>query len=65
MCYHTKENQKTFDNKIAKYNLNLIAHKGSGFDSYVVLKNLRQWRTVFSLIKNGSGIVSLKYSTVM
>ena len=37
----------------------MIAHKGSGFDSYVVLNNLPQWRTV-KLIKNGSGIVSLK-----
>ena len=45
--------------KIVKYNLYLIAHKGSGFDSYVVLNNLPQWRTV-KLIKNGSGIVSLK-----
>ena len=47
-------------NKIVKYNLYLLAHKGSGFDSYVVLKNLPQWRTVVSLIKNGSGILSLK-----
>ena len=37
----------------------MIAHKGSGFDSYVVLNNLPQWRT-FKLIKNGSGIVSLQ-----
>ena len=45
--------------KIVKYNLYLIAHKRSGFDSYVVLNNLLQWRT-FRLIKNGSGIVSHK-----
>ena len=47
-------------NKIVKYNLYLLAHKRSGFDSYVVLNNLPHWRTVVSLIKNGSGIVSLK-----
>ena len=47
-------------NKIVKYNLYLIAHNGSGFDSYVVLKNLLQWLTVFNLNKNGSGNVSLK-----
>ena len=46
--------------EIVKYNLYLIAPIGSGFDSYVVLKKLPQWRTVVSLIKNGSGIVSLK-----
>ena len=36
------------------------AHNGSGFDSYVVLNNLPQWRSVFNLIKNGAGIVALK-----
>ena len=54
-----KGEPKRINNKIVKYNLYLIAHKGSGFDSYVVLNNLPQWRTV-KLIKNGSGIVSLK-----
>ena len=54
-----KGEPKTINSKLVKYNLYLIAHKGSGFDSYVVLNNLPQWRTV-KLIKNGSGIVSLK-----
>ena len=47
-------------NKNVKYNLYLIAHNGSGFDSCVVLNNLFQGLTVFNLNKNGSGIVSLK-----
>ena len=47
-------------NKIVEYNLYLIAHNGSGFDSYVVLNNLPRWRSVVKLIKNGRGIVSLK-----
>ena len=38
----------------------MIAHNGSGFDSYVVINNLPQWRKVVNLIKNGAGIVSLK-----
>ena len=54
-----KGEPKRINNKIVKYNLYLIAHKGSGFDSYIVLNNLPQWRT-FKLIKNGSGVVSLK-----
>ena len=54
-----KGEPKKINNKIVKYNLYLIAHKGSEFDSYVVINNLPQWRTV-KLIKNGSGIVSLK-----
>ena len=38
----------------------MIPHNGSGFDSYVVLNNLPQWRSVVNLIKNGSGVVSSK-----
>ena len=37
----------------------MIAHNGSGFDGYVVLNNLPQWRSVDKLNKNGAGIVSL------
>ena len=39
----------------------MIAHNGSGFDSYVVLNNLPQWRSVVKLIQNGAGIISLKF----
>ena len=46
--------------EIVNYNLYLLAHKGSGFDSYVVLKDLPQWRTVVSLSRNGSSIGFLK-----
>ena len=55
-----KGEAKRINNKIVKYNLYLLAHKVLRFDSYVVLNNLPRWRTVVSLIKNGSGIVSLK-----
>ena len=54
-----KGEPKRNNNKIDKDNLYLIAHKRKGCDSYGVLNNLPQWRT-FELIKNGSGIVSLK-----
>ena len=54
-----KGEPKRIKNKVVKYNLYLIAHKGSGFDSYVVLNNLPQRRTV-KLIKNGSGLVCLE-----
>ena len=47
-------------NKIVEYSLYLIAHNGSGFDSYVELNNLPQRRSVVKLIKNGAGIISLK-----
>ena len=66
MFYHVllfKEEAKNFINKIVEYNLYLLAHKEYGFDSYVVLKNLLQWRTVVNLIKNGPGILSTKIFT--
>ena len=49
-----KGEAKRINNKIVEYSLYLLAHKGSGFDSYVILKKLPQWRTVVSLINNGS-----------
>ena len=55
-----KGDPKTVKNKIIKFNLYMLAHNGSGFDSSGVLKILSQCRTVVSLIKNGPGIVSLK-----
>ena len=35
-----KREAKKINNKIVENKLNLIAHNGSGFDSYVVLNNL-------------------------
>ena len=46
--------------KIVEFNLYLIAHDGSGFDSYVVLNNLPQWRILVNLKENGVGTVTLK-----
>ena len=60
MFYSSNENVKKVKNKIVKYNLYLLAHKGSGFDIYAVLNNLPQWRSVVILIENGAGIASLK-----
>ena len=55
-----KREAEIINNRFVKYNLFLMAHKESGFDSFVVLNNLSQWRTFVSLIENGSGIVSSK-----
>ena len=55
-----KGEPKKVKNKMVEYNLYLIAHNGSGFDSYVISNNLPQWRSVVKLIKNGAVIVSLK-----
>ena len=55
-----KREPKRVNNKIVKNNSYLLAHKGSGFESHNVSNDLPQWRTVVTLIKNGSGILSLK-----
>ena len=55
-----KGEAKKDTNKIVEYNLDLIAHNESDCDSFVVLNNLPQWRSVVNLIKKGAGIVSLK-----
>ena len=55
-----KGEPKKVRNKIVECNLYVIAHNGPGFDSYVVLNNLPQWRSVVKLIKNGAAIISLK-----
>ena len=55
-----KGEPKKVTNRIVEFTLYLIALTGSGFDGYVVLNNLPQWRSIFDFIKNGAGIVSLK-----
>ena len=51
-----KGEAKKVKNKIAEKSLYLVGHKGSGFDSYVVLNNLPQWRSVVNLIKTEQGL---------
>ena len=38
----------------------MIAHNGSGLESYVALNNLLQWATVTSLNKKATGIFSIE-----
>ena len=54
------EEPKKVNSKIFEFNLYLIARDGGGFDSFVVLNNLPQWRSVVKLIKDGAGNISLK-----
>ena len=46
MCYNSKVKLKKVSNKIVKLNFFLLADKGSGFDSYVVVNKLPQKRTI-------------------
>ena len=45
-----KGEPKEVRNKIAEHNLYLIAHNGSGFNSYVVLNILPHWRSIVTPI---------------
>ena len=60
-----KREPKKVKNKIVEYNLYLIAHNGSGFDSYVVLNNLPNGELLLNLLKTELALFHLKYSTVM
>ena len=51
---------KKVNSKVVEKILFMIAHNGSGFDSYVVLNNLPKWRSIVYLIRTGAGIVFLK-----
>ena len=60
MFYPSKENHKKNKNKIGEYYLFLIALNGSGSDSYVVLNNSPQWRSVVNLSTKGAGNLSFE-----
>ena len=55
------EERKTVNNKIVEYNLQMHAHNGSGFDTWIILNNRPcDRRIVGDIIKNGKGIILLK-----
>ena len=55
-----KGEERKVINKIVDYNLQLHAHNGSGFDSWIILNNLPCDKHIVDIIKNGKGIISLK-----
>ena len=55
------EERKTVNNKKVEYNLQMHAYNGSGFDTWIILNNLRcDKHIVGDIIKNGKGIIELK-----
>ena len=55
-----KGEERKVKNKIVEFNLQLHAHNGSGFDTWIILNNLRCDKHIVDIIKNGKGIISLK-----
>ena len=60
-CLKLKGEERKVNNKIVEYNLQLHAHNGSGFDTWIILNNLPCDRHIVGdIIKNGKGIIELK-----
>ena len=56
------EEYKDKKGKVLEYNLQLHAHNGSGFDTWIVLNNLSCEKKNINLINNVKGIIELKVS---
>ena len=55
-----KKIEKNGKEIIVEYELKMIAHNGSGFDSWIILDNLPEWCRITSMIKTGKGIINMK-----
>ena len=55
-----KEDERKVNNKIVEYNLQMHAHNGSGFDTWIILNNLPCDKHIVDIFKIGKGIISLK-----
>ena len=59
-CLKLKGKERKVKNKIAEYNLQMHAHNGSGFDTWIILNNLPCDKHIVDIFKNGTGIIELK-----
>ena len=59
-CLKLKGEERKVKNKIVEYNLQMHAHNGSGFDTWIILNNLPCDKHIVDIIKNGEGIIELK-----
>ena len=60
-CLKSKgEEYKDKKGKVLEYNLQLHAHNGSGFDTWIVLNKFSCDRRIVNIIKNGKSIIELK-----
>ena len=59
-CLKLKSEERKSKNKIVEDNLQLHAHSGSGFDTWVILIKLACDKHIVVIVKNGKGIIELK-----
>ena len=55
-----KGEERKARNRIVEHNLQLLAHNGSGFDTWIILNNFPCDKQFLDIIKNGKGINSLR-----
>ena len=61
-CSKLKGDERKVKNKVVEYNLQIHAHNGSGFDTWIILNNLLPDKHIVDINKIGKGIISLKVS---
>ena len=54
-----KDEERKVKNRIVEYNLQLHAHNGSDFDTWIKINNLLCDKHIVDINKNGKGIISL------
>ena len=59
-CLRLKGEERKVKNKFVAYNLQMQAHNGSGFDTWIILNNLPCDKHIVNIIKNGKGIIEVK-----
>ena len=59
-CLKLKGDERKNKNKIVEYDLQLHAHSGSGFDTWILLNILPCDNLNVDIVKNGKGIIELK-----
>ena len=59
-CLNFKGEERKVKNKIVEYNLQLHAHNGSGFDTWIVSNKFPCDKHIVVIINNGKGIIELK-----
>ena len=59
-CLKLKGEERKVKNKIVEYNLQMHAHNGSGFDTWIILNNVPCDKHIVDFIKNGKGVIELK-----
>ena len=59
-CLKLKGEERKLKNKIVEDNLQLLAHNGSGFDTWLVLNNLDSDKRIVIIVKNGKIVIKMK-----